>query len=80
VADANTRLADSAQPFYDMSYVSRRAIGMRICKAQNAGYFTDPSNPDTWEAVVALSAAASLKHENESEDEDDDDDDDDGDD
>jgi hypothetical protein len=73
VADANTRLADSAQPFYDMSYVSRRAIGMRICKAQNAGYFNDHINPDSWEAVVALSAAASLKHENESEDEDNDD-------
>ena len=56
-----------------MSYVSRRAIGMRICKAPNAGYFNDHINPDSWEAVVALSAAASLKHENESEDEDNDD-------
>ena len=51
VADANARLADPAQPFYDMSYVSRRAIGMRICKAQIAGYFIDHGNPNAWEAV-----------------------------
>ena len=69
VADANARLADPAQPFYDMSYVSRRAIGMRICKAQRAGHFNQHSNPDAWETVVALSAAASLKHEKDSDDE-----------
>eukprot|EP00339_Tiarina_fusa_P026794 CAMPEP_0117032336 /NCGR_PEP_ID=MMETSP0472-20121206/23187_1 /TAXON_ID=693140 ORGANISM="Tiarina fusus, Strain LIS" /NCGR_SAMPLE_ID=MMETSP0472 /ASSEMBLY_ACC=CAM_ASM_000603 /LENGTH=336 /DNA_ID=CAMNT_0004740945 /DNA_START=65 /DNA_END=1075 /DNA_ORIENTATION=- len=69
VADANARLADPAQPFYDMSYVSRRAIGMRICKAQIAGYFIDHGNPNAWEAVVALSAAASLKPKDDSDDE-----------
>lgn len=70
VTDANARLADAAQPFYDMSYVSRRAIVMRLCKAQSAGYFVDNGNPQAREAVVALCAAASLKHENDSEDED----------
>eukprot|EP00934_Nitzschia_sp_Nitz4_P001653 Nitzschia sp. Nitz4//scaffold44_size153857//7105//7803//NITZ4_002695-RA/size153857-processed-gene-0.141-mRNA-1//-1//CDS//3329552079//1653//frame0 len=59
VANANARLADPAQSFYDMTYVSRRAVGMRLCKAQRAGYFAHHSNPDAWEAVVALSAAAS---------------------
>lgn len=67
VADANVRLADQAQPYFDMSYVSRRAIGMRICKAQAAGHFIDHSNPDMWEAVVGLSAAASLKDVDDSE-------------
>ncbi|KAL3893344.1 MAG: hypothetical protein SGARI_008227 [Bacillariaceae sp.] len=62
---------NSMQPFYDMSYVSRRAIGMRLCKAQNAGYFIDHSNPNAWEAVVALSAAASLKPKDESDGEED---------
>ena len=70
VADANARLADPAQPFYDMSYVSHRAIGMRLCKAQSTGYSPDHSNTDAWEAVVSLSAAASLKHESDSENED----------
>jgi len=69
VADANARLADAAQPFCDMSYMSRRAIGMRLCKAQKAGHFIDHSNPNAWEAVVALSAAASLKPKDESDDE-----------
>ena len=71
MADANARLADPAQPFFDMSYVSRRAIGMRLCKAQSAGYyFADHNNTDSWKAVVALSAAASLKHGSYSDDED----------
>ena len=70
VVDANNRLLDPAQPFFDMSYVSRRAIGMRLCKAQSAGYFADHDNPDAWKAVVGLSAAASLKHESDSDDED----------
>ena len=69
VADANARLADPLQPFFDMSYVSRRAIGMRLCKAQSAGYFADHNNTDSWKAVVALSAAASLKHDSDDEDE-----------
>jgi hypothetical protein len=69
VADANARLADPAQPHYDLGYVSRRAVGMRLCKAQNAGYFIDHGNTHAWEAVVALSAAASLKHKSEDEDE-----------
>ena len=71
IADANSRLADSMQPFYDMSYVSHRAIGMRLFKAQDAGYFIDHSNPNGSEAVVVLSAAASLKTEDGSEDEED---------
>lgn len=66
VIDANARLADSMQPYYAMSYVSRRVIGMRLCSAQKAGYFIDHNNPDGWEAVTALSAAASLKTENNS--------------
>lgn len=70
VADANARLADPAQPFFDMSYVSRRAIGMRICKTQSAGYFSDHDNTDSRKAVVALSAAASLKDGSDSDDED----------
>jgi HNH endonuclease len=61
VEKANARLADPGQPYYDMNYVSRRAIGMRICKAQAAGCFIDHSNTTSWETVVALSAAASLK-------------------
>lgn len=65
VADANARLYDPAQPFYDMTYVSRRAIGMRLCKAQNSGYFTNHADRNAWEAVVALSAAASLKPKDE---------------
>ena len=69
IADANARLADPSHPFYDMGYVSRRAIGMRICKAQAAGHFIDHGNPNAWEAVVALSAAASLKPTDESDDE-----------
>jgi hypothetical protein len=69
VADANARLADPSQPFFDMSYVSRRAIGMRLCKAQSAGYFANHNNTDSWKAVVALSAAASLKHGSDSDDE-----------
>jgi hypothetical protein len=74
VASANTRLADPTQPFFDMSYVSRRAIGMRLCKAQSAGYFVGHDNPDALEAVVGLCAAASLKHESDSDDEDEDED------
>ena len=70
VAAANAQLANPAQPFFDMSYVSRRAIRMRLCKAQSAGYFADHQNPDAWKAVVALSAAASLKDENDSDDKD----------
>ena len=70
MAEANARLDDPTQPFFDMSYVSRRAIGMRLCKAQTAGYFADHDNTDSWQAVVALSAAASLKHGSDSDDED----------
>jgi HNH endonuclease len=67
VIEANQRLVDPAQPLYDMSYVSRRAVGMRICKAQwqNTDYFNfdDQDNLDAWAVVIDLSYAASLKPE-----------------
>lgn len=45
-------------------------MGMRLHKAQIAGYFMDQSNPNAWEAVGALSAAASLKSDNVTDEED----------
>ena len=59
VQSANARLGDPNQPFYDMSYLSRRAIGMRMREAKKAGHIVDGN----WEAVVGLSEAASVSHD-----------------
>ena len=59
VQSANARLSDPNQPFYDMSYLSRRAIGMRMREAKKAGHIVDRN----WEAVVGLSEAASVSHD-----------------
>ena len=60
VSSANQRLQDANEPFYDMSYVSRRAIGMRLFKAQEAGHYLNHEDTGAWETVVRLSAAASV--------------------
>lgn len=60
VKAANQRLQDETQTFYDMSYVSRRAVGMRLFKAQECGHYLNHKNPGAWEAIVRLSAAASV--------------------
>ena len=60
VSRANQRLQNVNEPFYDMSYVSRRAIGMRLFKAQEAGHFLNHGDIGAWETVVRLSAAASV--------------------
>jgi len=60
VKSANERLQDTSQPFFDMSYVSRRAVGMRIYKAQQNGHFLNHSDPEAWKVVVQLSNAASM--------------------
>ena len=60
VKAANQRLQDETQTFYNMSYVSRRAVGMRLFKAQESGHCLDDENPGAWEAIVRLSAAASV--------------------
>lgn len=39
VDQANNRLSDKVETYYDMSYVSRRAIGMRLFQAQKRGHF-----------------------------------------
>jgi hypothetical protein len=59
VNTANTRMDDPNQPFYDMSYVSRRAIGMRMREAKKAGHIVHGN----WEAVVGLSESASVAHD-----------------
>ena len=69
VDSANERLQDTSQPFFDMSYVSRRAVGMRIYKAQKNGYFLNHSDTDAWQAVVQLSNAASMYGNNDGDDE-----------
>ena len=62
VASANTRLLDPAQAYFDLNYVSRRAVGMRVLQSQNrANKYVDHSNPKSWEAIVDLSIAASEK-------------------
>ena len=71
VNSANQRLLDNTQPFFDLSYVSRRAIGLRLFKAQAAGHFLNHSDIHAWETVVRLSAAASVDpNADQSEDED----------
>ena len=60
VDQANKRLSDTAEPYYDMSYVSRRAIGMRLFQAQKRGHFANHDDPHAWETVVRLSATASA--------------------
>ena len=47
-----------------MSYVSRRAVGMRMWKAQESGHYLNHKNTDAWETFVHLSAAASANHDN----------------
>lgn len=63
VNSANQRLQDDNEPFYDMSYVSRRAVGMRLFKAQEAGHCLNHDDTGAWETVVRLSAAASVDHD-----------------
>ena len=60
VQSANERLQDTSQPFFDMSYVSRRAVGMRLYKAQQGGHYFNHDDPDAWQTVGRLSNAASL--------------------
>ena len=61
VEQANARLLDCNDAYYDMSYVSRRAIGMRILQSQErGGRFIDHDNPDSRKAIVSLSSAASV--------------------
>ena len=75
VEKANERLCDETQPYFDLGYVSRRAIGMRILQAQlKQNRYLDPNNDRSWEPIVNMSRAVSAKSD------DDDDDDDDGDD
>jgi len=69
VEQANQRLSDASQPFYDMSYVSRRAIGMRLFQAQKKGHFINHNDHRAWETVVRLSVAASAKLEDSDNDE-----------
>ena len=57
---ANKRLQDANEPFYDMNYVSRRAVGMRLFKAQESGHYLNHENTGAWETIVRLSAAASV--------------------
>jgi hypothetical protein len=63
VATANSRLADPNAPFFDLSYVSRRAVGMRIFKAQESGHYLNHDNTSAWETIVQMSAAASVDRE-----------------
>ena len=60
VRNANQRLQDANEPFYDMNYVSRRAVGMRLFKAQESGHYLNHEDTGAWEAIVRLSAAASV--------------------
>ena len=68
VQTANARLLDTSQSFYDLSYVSRRAVGMRLYKAQQTGHYFNHNDPDAWQTVVRLSNAASILNEGEDED------------
>ena len=57
---ANARLSDTDQPFYDMTYVSKRAIGLRMREAERKGHAVESALGRTWEAVVGLSETASV--------------------
>eukprot|EP00977_Amphora_coffeiformis_P017179 scaffold5506_cov159-Amphora_coffeaeformis.AAC.6 len=61
VDSANTWLSDIKQSFYDMSYVSKRAIGLRLREAERKGQVVQTALDPTWEAVVGLSEAASVR-------------------
>jgi hypothetical protein len=63
VAAANSRLVDATDRFFDLSYVSKRAVGMRLFKAQESGHYLNHDNTSAWETVVRLSAAASVDRE-----------------
>ena len=65
VDSANARLSDPSQPFYDMSYVSKRAIGLRMRQAERNGHGVRNVLGHTWQAVVGLSETASLGTEDE---------------
>lgn len=70
VDQANARLIDPDEDYYDMAYVSRRAIGMRILQSQErSGRYINHDNVDSWKAIVALSGAASLAGRSNDEDE-----------
>lgn len=58
--DLNHFITVFVNRFYDMSYVSRRAVGMRLYKAQQTGHYFDHNDPDAWQTVVRLSNAASI--------------------
>lgn len=61
VDQANIRLLDPNDDYYDLAYVSRRTIGMRILQSQErSGRYIDHDNLDSWKATVALSSAASV--------------------
>ena len=62
---ANDRLSDTDQPFYDMSYVSKRAIGLRMREAERSGRGVVTAIYQSWEAVVGLSESASVGSEDE---------------
>ena len=63
VQSANDRLLDTSQSFYDMSYVSRRAVGMRLYKAQQTGHCFNHNDPDAWQTMIRLSNAASINED-----------------
>ena len=63
VNTANARLSDPGQPFYDMSYVSKRAIGLRMREAERKGHVVVTALGSTWQAVVGLSETASIGSE-----------------
>jgi len=54
-----------ANTFYDMSYVSKRAIGLRMREAERNGHVVQNGLGHTWQAVVGLSETASLGTEDE---------------
>ncbi|KAL3903407.1 MAG: hypothetical protein SGARI_005396 [Bacillariaceae sp.] len=59
---ANERLLDDKQTYFELEYASRRAVGRRILQSQNrANKYLDHKNPDSWEAIVDLSIAASIR-------------------
>ena len=62
VDQANARLVDPGEGYYDMAYASRRAIDMRILQSRERSgrYIDHDNNVDSWKAIVALSSAASL--------------------
>lgn len=66
VESANSRLLDPNQVYFNLDYVSRRAVGMRVLQSQNrANKYVDHTNPKSWEAVVDLSLAASERGDSE---------------